>query len=177
MRTQILLVKDEVTKLCKAICLRQSWIDTPVTAGSYVHVVGQPKSAGQYIIDDLEGLLILHPDYLLSATVVADSFSCTRRAVLQDRVKTTGDTNQAQIYGSILHEVFQEAMKANRWDTEWLISTIETIAARYIEKFFEINVGVRTAANHLKSKITELQTWAELFVTAKPKVRHGLFAT
>ena len=122
-------------------------------------------------MDDAQNLLILHPDNLISATVVADSFSCTRRAVLQDRVKATGDASQPQIYGSILHEIFQEAMRANRWDTEWLDATIQTIAARYLEKLFEINVEVENAVNHLRSRVTELQAWAEVFVAAKPKVR------
>ncbi|KAL8827592.1 MAG: hypothetical protein Q9191_003091 [Dirinaria sp. TL-2023a] len=168
-QASVLLVTDELTKLCKAISLRQSWVDTPCTPGSYVHFIGQVDRAGQCLVDDAQGLLILHPDHLLSATVVADSFSCTRRAILQDRVKATGDTSQPQIYGSLLHEIFQEAMKANRWDTEWLGSTIERIAARYLEKLFEINVELSTAINHLKSKLIALQNWAEVFVTAKPK--------
>ena len=163
-------MKDESSKICRGLSLRQSWLDTPCIPGSYVHVIGELNQAGQCIVDDTHGLLILHPDYLLSATVVADSFSCTRRAVLQDRVKTTGDTSQPQIYGSILHEIFQEAMKVNRWDTEWLDTSIETIATRYLEKLFEINVDLATAVNHLKAKIIELQAWAEVFVAAKPKV-------
>ena len=121
-------------------------------------------------MDDTENLLILHPDHLISATVVADSFLCTRRAILQDRVKATGDTSQPQTYGSILHEIFQEALKANRWDTEWLNGIIESIAARYLEKLFEINVELENAISHLQSRVIELQAWAELFVAAKPKV-------
>lgn len=121
----------------------------------------------------MQNLLILHPDYLISATVVADSFSCTRRAILQERVKATSDSSQPQIYGHILHEIFQEAMKANRWDTEWLNNTIETVAARYLEKLFEINVEVDNAVGHLQSKVVELQAWAELFIATKPKVCVG----
>lgn len=115
-------------------------------------------------------MLILHPDHLISATVVADSFSCTRRAVLQDRVKATNEANGPQVYGHILHEIFQEAMRANRWDTQWLTVTIGSIAARYLENLFEINVELGTALEYLKSKAPELQAWAEVFVTARPKV-------
>lgn len=115
-------------------------------------------------------MLILHPDHLISATVVADSFSCTRRAVLQDRVKATNEANGPQVYGHILHEMFQEAMRANRWDTEWLTATIGSIAARYLENLFEINVELATAIEYLKSRVPELQSWAEVFVTARPKV-------
>lgn len=115
-------------------------------------------------------MLILHPDHLISATVVADSSSCIRRAVLQDRVKATNEANEPQIYGHILHEIFQEAMKANRWDSEWLAKIIAIIASRYLENLFEINVEMTRAIEHLMSKVPELQSWAELFVTARPKV-------
>ena len=115
-------------------------------------------------------MLILHPDHLISATVVADSFSCTRRAVLQDRVKATNEANGPQVYGYILHEIFQEAMKANRWDLESLTKTIGVVASRYLETLFEINVEMVSAIEHLMSRVPELQSWAELFVTACPKV-------
>ena len=121
-------------------------------------------------MDDSQNLLILHPDHLISATVVADSFSCTRRAVLQDHIKATGEASEPQIYGSILHEIFQEAMKANKWDDDSLTITIETIANRYLEKLNEISVGVPRAVDHLKSRVVEMQAWADRFVSAKPKV-------
>ena len=152
--------------------LRQSWFDSPCTPGSFVHIIGDFDNAGQCIIDDANNMLILHPDHLISATVVADSFSCTRRAVLQDRVKATNESNEPQVYGHILHEIFQEAMKANRWDSDWLAMTIEAIASRYLETLFEINVEMAKAIEYLKSKMPELQVWAELFVTARPKVLH-----
>ena len=115
-------------------------------------------------------MLILHPDHLISATVVADSFSCIRRAVLQERVKATNDANAAQVYGHILHAVFQEAMRVNKWNTEWLTATVQTIASKYLETLFEINLDMGEAVAHLMSKVPELQSWAELFVTAHPKV-------
>lgn len=150
--------------------LRQSWFDSPCTPGSYVHVLGNFDKAGQCIIDDAHNIVILHPDHLISATVVADSFSCTRRAVLQDRVKATNEASEPQVYGQILHEVFQQAMRANRWDSEWLQITIQNIVARYLETLFEINVETQRAVEHLLSKMPELQSWAKLFVAARPQV-------
>ncbi|KAL8830469.1 MAG: hypothetical protein Q9170_005722 [Blastenia crenularia] len=166
---KVLLVQPEKSKINKAITLRQSWVESPCSPGSYVHVVGKFDNTGQCLIDDHQNMLIIHPDHLVSATVVGDSFSCTRRAVLQDRVKATNDSNEAQIYGHILHEIFQEAMKANRWDDNWLLKTIETIASRYLEPFFEINLDPLKAVEQLKGKTAALQAWAEVFVSAKPK--------
>ncbi len=167
---KVLLVQNEKTKLNKAIALRGFWVESPCASGSYVHLIGDFDQHGQCVVDDAHNLLIIHPDHLISATVVADSFSCTRRAVLQDRVKATTRLSEPTLYGSMLHEIFQEAMKANRWDTEWLTGTIEKVARRYLESLFEMNVEFGIAVQHLKSKALDMQAWAEVFVTPRPKV-------
>jgi len=167
---KVLLDQDENTNLSKAITLRQSWFDSPCTPGSYIHLIGDFDRYGQCIVDDAQNMIILHPDHLISATVVADSFSCTRRAVLQDRVKATNDANKPQVYGHILHEIFQEAMKANTWDTGCLNQTIERITARYLENLYEIRISVTEALEYLRSKMPELQAWADLYVQAYPRV-------
>ncbi|KAL8776489.1 MAG: hypothetical protein Q9194_003114 [Teloschistes cf. exilis] len=124
---------------------------------------------GQCVVDDNKNMLILHPDHLVSATVVGDSFSCLRRAVLQDRVKATNESSESQVFGHILHEIFQEAMKANRWDDGWLHPNIQRIASRYLESFFEINLHPIRAVEQLKNKAVVLQSWAGIFVSARAK--------
>jgi DNA replication ATP-dependent helicase Dna2 len=165
-----LLVEDEKTKLFKAITLRQSWYDTPCTKDSFVHVIGEFSKTGQCIIDDHQNMLILHPDHLISATVVADSFGCLRRAVLQDRIKATSRANAPMLYGTLLHELFQEAMKANRWDDKFLMETIDMLLPGKFETILEINATCEQVKEHLRSKLPELQSWAEIFVRANPRV-------
>src|ERR1700761_38697 len=120
--------------------LRQSWFETPATVGSYVHVTGSFDAIGQCVIDNSHNILILHPDHLISATVVADSFGCVRRAVLQDRVKATGEANAPMMYGHILHELFQEALKANEWDDLAFDKLITAILPRHYETMVEIGL-------------------------------------
>lgn len=119
-------------------------------------------------MDDASNLIILHPDHLLSALAVADSFGCTRRAVLQDRIKATGEAAPPMVYGTILHEIFQAAMLANRWDTSFLHETIQKTAQSHLEDLYVVKVQIPQAEEHLMSKMTELQSWAELFVSAIP---------
>lgn len=69
-----------------------------------------------------------------------------------------------------MHEIFQEAMKANKWDTAWLNETIERIAARYLESLYEIRISLTEALEYLRSKMPELQAWADLYVQAYPRV-------
>jgi DNA replication ATP-dependent helicase Dna2 len=141
-----------------------------VAVKAFVHVIGSFEASGRCIIDDDANLLILHPDHLISSTVVADSFGCTRRAVLQDRVKATSDSSPPLIYGTILHEIFQAAMLANRWDTEWLNDVIHNIATRHLEDLYTIKLQVPQAVDYLQTKMGELQAWAEVFVSSQPNV-------
>ena len=113
-------------------------------------------------------MIILHPDHLISATVVADSFTCTRRAALQDRVKATGAAEKPQVYGHILHEVFGEGLRTNDWTSKNLRSIIEKVLPSYIESLYEIQVQIPEAIDYLMGKMPELQGWAAVFVSANP---------
>ncbi|KAG0649780.1 DNA replication nuclease DNA2 [Hyphodiscus hymeniophilus] len=140
MKEKVLLLRAENQKTIKMVNLRGTWIETPVTTKAFVHVIGTFDRNGQCIIDDKNNMLILHPDHLISSTVVGDSFGCTRRAVLQDRVKATSESSAPLIYGTILHEIFQAAMLANRWDTQWLHELIENVATKHLEDLYVIKL-------------------------------------
>lgn len=161
----------------KTIHLRGDWLDTSVNAKAFVHVIGAFQPTGQCIIDNSHNILILHPDQLISATVVADSFTCMRRAVLQDRVKATSEASPPLVYGTLLHEIFQEAMMSNRWNDAFLDSLIVKITEKHLEDLYKIKVTMSDAREHLRSKMTEIKHWAAAFVTDVPKVRPGYFPT
>ena len=163
-------MQSETTKLSKAIILRQAWIDTPCLPNSHVHLIGDFDRLGQCVVDNTQNLLILHPDHLVSATVIGDSFTCTRKAVLEARVKATSDANQATLYGHLLHEIFQEALKANQWDDVSMTTLIETVATRSLESLFELQLELPLAIEQLTARAADLQAWADIYVAAKPKV-------
>lgn len=164
----------ENTKITKMVHLRGIWIEAPVTPKAFVHVIGLFDSSGKCVIDDDHNILILHPDHLISSTVVADSFGCIRRAVLQDRVKATSDSSAPLVYGTILHEIFQASMVENRWDSEWMSELIEKVIHAHLEDLYTIKVQIPQAVEYLRSKIGELQSWAELFVSSQPNVSLSL---
>ncbi|CAZ80284.1 unnamed protein product [Tuber melanosporum] len=114
-------------------------------------------------------MIILHPDFLVSSTVVADSFSCVRKAVFQDRVKATGDISKPMVYGNILHSLFQIALEANDFSTVFLRKSIDSLVVRYVESLYMLKEPLSVAAEYLCSKIHLIQDWASLFVSKKPK--------
>ncbi|KAK1526507.1 DNA replication factor Dna2 [Colletotrichum paranaense] len=167
---KILIIQAEGSKAMKTIHLRGDWFETPAHAKAYVHVIGTFSASGQCIIDDSHNILILHPDQLVSATVVADSFSCMRRAVLQDRVKATSEATAPLVYGTMLHEIFQEALMANQWDLRYLSGVIDRVMEKHIEDLYKIKVSTSIAREHLQSKMTELSCWATAFVASQPNL-------
>ena len=51
------------------------------------------------------GLVVLHPDVLLSGTLVSGSYKCPRASVIQERFG--GSSGIAAVQGTLLHELFQ----------------------------------------------------------------------
>lgn len=167
----MLAVEDEKTRTRKVIILRESWFDTPCSKDSFLHLVGDFDVSGQCVVDNTNYMIILHPDHLISATVVADSMDCQRRAVLQDRVKVFGQLERPQAFGVFFHEVFQEALQANLWDMESLRSLVETVLQRHLEELYSINMSVSEAVENIMGKIPSVQAWADVFLHTKPQVR------
>ncbi|KAJ5268158.1 hypothetical protein N7524_005617 [Penicillium chrysogenum] len=168
---QSLLVEDEKTRERKTIILRESWFDTPCSKDSYIHLVGDFNAAGQCVVDNLNHMIILHPDHLISATVVADSIDCQRRAVLQDRVKVIAALERPQAFGVFFHEVFQEALKANQWDMESLKTLVETVMGRHIEELYSVQMSVPEAVEYLMSRMPAVLDWADAFLHLKPQAK------
>lgn len=123
------------------------------------------------MVSDIESspLLIVHPDRMLSALPVADSFECIRRAVLQQRIKATGETTKALVYGKVLHEVFQQALSANSWDDAFLADLVDRTVSNHLEGLWVL--GMRNpvlAVEEVKAKMGELASWARIFVAETP---------
>ncbi|KAJ1324900.1 DNA replication ATP-dependent helicase/nuclease Dna2 [Microdochium nivale] len=166
---KILFVQLDRSNVMKSIHLRDDWVDTPASQGAYVHVIGGFEASGQCIIDNSQNVLILHPDQLMSATVIADSFTCMRRAVLQDRVKATSEKTPPLVYGTLIHEIFQQALVANQWDDTYLDDVIQKVTELHVEDLYTIRIAIPDAREHLRSKMPELKSWASAFVTATPR--------
>jgi hypothetical protein len=94
----------------------------PISSGDVFHVVDlgsqealqrtqeQPRSvfaelatAGKITVSNARGLLVVHPDVLVSPTKIAESRSCMRRAVLTDRIRSFGDISAPAVMGNLKH--------------------------------------------------------------------------
>ena len=58
-------------------------------------------------IDNERGLLVLHPDLLISPTKIAEAIGCVRRGVISERVKSLGGFNKAAVLGNLRHSFIE----------------------------------------------------------------------
>ena len=169
-RFQVTLhLQEEKSNSPCTLHLRDDWITTPVEKGDTVNVIGTFTNE-TCIIDNPSGIIILHPDNLVSSTHVADSFKCLRRAVLQDQIKVTGETSRPLVYGSIIHELFQQAISVMNFSTSHLESIIDVLVLQHIEQLYSINITPAQATVDLREKICLLQAWAGVFVVSEPSI-------
>lgn len=120
-------------------------------------------------MDDKHNYVVLHPDFLISATTVADTISCLRKSVLQERVKATSDISKPLVYGNILHALFQSALEAHDFSIATLEAFTKKILMDYIQDLFILREEVPVATEYVRSKFGLLQDWAGRFIGAKPK--------
>jgi DNA replication ATP-dependent helicase Dna2 len=102
--------------------------------------------------------------------VVADSFSCVRKSVMQDRVKAAGDVSRPLVYGNILHALFQAALMANDFSTVYLNEVIDKLVVEHVESLYVLHEEIPVATKYVRSKSWLIQDWAKTFVALKPKV-------
>lgn len=76
---------------------------TPQAAASRPSVFTDLTTLGTIRVTDQCGLLVVHPDVLISPTKVAESRSCMRRAVLTDRIRSFGDISAPAVLGNLKH--------------------------------------------------------------------------
>ena len=59
--------------------------------------------------DDL--LLVLHPDELITPTLVSEAVQCPRLAVLRSRLGSTGMSSRSAVIGILRHELFERCLR------------------------------------------------------------------
>lgn len=55
-------------------------------------------------------VLVLHPDELLSPTLVSEAVGCPRRAALQHRLGSTGLSSKVAVMGTLRHDLFEACL-------------------------------------------------------------------
>ncbi|KAJ3163715.1 Tripartite DNA replication factor [Geranomyces michiganensis] len=169
---QILRLLDESTQIEQWLHLREDWWQTDIDVGDYLHLVnGEFDSTENRCIADNSRatLVIAHPDCLISATSLSESFGCLRKAILQDRIRSQGEITPPLVYGKMMHCLLQTCLKANSFTTAHIEREIDALIVQGIQDLHAIGETEVFAKAHLLQFVPDLQTWAAKFVGPSPK--------
>ncbi|KAJ1954885.1 DNA replication endonuclease-helicase Dna2, partial [Dispira parvispora] len=167
---KVMWLFDELRNVQNTVHLRDDWYQTPVEVGDYVHLVGPfADKDGLQVLDNNHGLVVLHPDCLISSTHLANAFVCLRRSVLQDRVILPRETNTALLYGSLLHRLLQTAIRVNDFTTDFLSTVSRELITQSLHELFFVQETEAQAMAHLKEWGAVFQEWAELYISPVPR--------
>lgn len=171
----ILRLFDERLQVVRQCHLRQDWSRTRVDAGDFVHVTGTfCKDTSTCIVDNVQNLIVVHPDSLLTGTRVADSFDCSRKAVLSERFNTLGGSSFAMIQGTMLHEVFEgcvrqeDGNKGTGFLPKFMADLVAGVVQRHLAEVLACSETEVTATMKIGAFIPLLQQWALTFLREVP---------
>eukprot|EP00934_Nitzschia_sp_Nitz4_P003179 Nitzschia sp. Nitz4//scaffold57_size113557//16663//21714//NITZ4_003983-RA/size113557-snap-gene-0.45-mRNA-1//-1//CDS//3329554822//3169//frame0 len=164
---------------CGKIQLRGQWYYSIIAAGDVIHVCsleGQFKTdetALPLVLhthppvgslqDDL--VLIHHPDSLMTPTVVSETVSCPRRAVLRSRTGSTLLTNPSTLMGSLRHALFGVCMKEQNFELPFVQRHVHQIIRENAESLLGCGLSSSDAERQMLETMPILREFVKQHTT------------
>ncbi|KYR00392.1 DEAD/DEAH box helicase domain-containing protein [Tieghemostelium lacteum] len=157
---------SETLRINRTIVMVGEWLYSPVYSGNFVNVIGDFDETNSILISNQKNLLVLHPDILITGTELSNSYSCARRTVLKDQLKWTMDSSVVPLYGSIVHEIFQQCLRTNSFsllDIERFKNEI-LVKPHFSLGLSSLGETQSTAMNHLDNWVPSIDNFAKTFI-------------
>ncbi|KAF8979793.1 Tripartite DNA replication factor [Entomortierella lignicola] len=174
----VLVAHDAKDSKVANIYLCDSWRDSRVVPGDIVHVISalihdsEHSELMDLVLSDSQGLLIIKPDNLIPTSVLAESFNCIRKPIVDIRARKADESTIPLIHGTMLHELFQHALRNNDFSTESMESTVNRIIKMHLNDLCLVNESIETARESISQMITSCQDWANRYLNPTPTA-HG----
>jgi DNA replication factor Dna2 len=150
--------------------LRGQWYYTDLQEGDSIHVC---SLTGQYRTDptalpivlhshpppgsEQDDLVIIHhPDLLMTPTVICETVSCPRRAVLKQRNGSTGLTATSALIGTLRHALFGFCIKEQTFEPTLVTQQIKKIVRENAEAMVGCGVTTNEAERQLQETVPVL---------------------
>ncbi|XP_076271815.1 DNA replication helicase/nuclease 2 isoform X1 [Rhynchophorus ferrugineus] len=127
----ILTVKSTNTDE-QAICrLRDIWFDTKLNIGDTLNITAiKSGEDNEWLVDNHNGILVYEPDFLISATSIANGVFCKRKVVFTEKYRGFDPTNKHMIVGSMVHMLLQDVLIKKIYQLE----NIKNYASELVKK-------------------------------------------
>ncbi|XP_064613334.1 DNA replication ATP-dependent helicase/nuclease DNA2-like [Liolophura sinensis] len=166
-RQELLLGVESSTDCIRRIChLQGFWCDTKVQEGDLVNILGVTfDPEGHCHITDSQGLIVVHPDRLISGTSVVSGVQCLRRSVLNEIFKGCDSSNMYMLYGSIIHSFFQEAVQKGVFESKKLTEVARGVMQqnKFLHEMYSQNATEDTVQAEVVKYIPPFQAWLQKF--------------
>ncbi|GAB4823940.1 hypothetical protein N2152v2_010986 [Parachlorella kessleri] len=150
--------------------LRTPWADLPYRVGDEVNLVARLDDFdGQLhcLLDMENGMLVLHPDVLLSGTRITGSNSCPRQSILDEKIAGDG-SSAAAVQGTLQHSLIQAALQDNLRSARELHRKAEEVVAASTEALLEVDMDEAAALAYLKEATPGILRWMSRFLKEMP---------
>uniref|UniRef100_A0A803LIK9 DNA replication ATP-dependent helicase/nuclease n=1 Tax=Chenopodium quinoa TaxID=63459 RepID=A0A803LIK9_CHEQI len=159
---KVLRVLNERSGEEQCVNLWDDWFYSVIEPGDSIRVIGEFDNQGNCNINHDKNLLVIQPNLLLSGTRVAGSFSCPRRAVLDERLKC-GESSTAALTGTLLHQIFQAGLLMESPTIESLQEFAKIVLQKHIEGLYACGVHEKDMRETLNDAIPRICNWIGLF--------------
>ncbi|PVU92242.1 hypothetical protein BB559_003774, partial [Furculomyces boomerangus] len=179
---KLVVAISEETQLEVTFRLQSIWTEVMVSEKDTVNVlpaITTDPSFDKHSLDNeflfnqhTKRVLILHPDVLVSATMLSGALVCNRRAFLKEKFKSRviedfkedGARENAHsetliLVGNLVHELFQWAALNNAWTFEQLELAIEKVVYDHIVDIWNIKSDIDSVKNLLIEKSKSIVDW------------------
>lgn len=171
-RDQLVLTVMDTTTIRKTVYLRDEWLAVTPEIGDVIQVIGDYDASETTIIveKDNQNLFILHPDFLVNCTHIAESFYCQRKVVIRDRMRSAADLpNKAMFYGDVIHLLFQTCLAEGDFSDKFMKKTLRRIVEiQFFETLLLIGLKLKDTLEELEDRLPQLQRWNSIYFRYEP---------
>jgi len=148
------------------------WLLRP---GDLVHLVSRNINDSNHVElrDSGADYLIMHPDILLTGTMVANTLDCKRQAMIQDEYSDIGLPSRALILGDVTHEAFQVCMAAADFSDEFCLETLKDILSGVRRSLWAGSVDEAPFLQDCMQMLKNARDWASLYYAPVMAQIHG----
>ncbi|XP_029834190.2 DNA replication ATP-dependent helicase/nuclease DNA2 [Ixodes scapularis] len=147
-----------------------TWRTLEVRVGDRVYVHA-PFAGRVCVVDDTKGLVVVHPDTLVSTSSVVASLWCPRKSLLAAKFKEAG--NRDMLAGTVAHELFQKAVTENASEAT-MLATLDKLLQRsdLLHQMYALELSEVDVREQLRPLVPRIAQWMrECMATGGPSDR------
>jgi DNA replication ATP-dependent helicase Dna2 len=128
--------------------------------------------------------IILHPDLLISATLISQTSYCARRPIIASLVSNSNfdpepssskaNVSLANVWGNFVHEIVQKSLRDALWDNAAITSKVDNLlkSPRGIAELFRAGINIEQAKREISQRTQGLSGFGKRYMCTEPRVRH-----